>query len=281
MTLRYLSSLGPAGFHRLAYHEHAGPPGAPTLICVHGLTRNGRDFAALARALSAHYRVICPDMPGRGQSENLPDPAQYAFPTYLADLAVLIARLDVERVDWVGTSMGGLLGMTMAAQPGSPIRRLVLNDVGAVVAQAGLERIAGYVGRDPGFATLDALADSMAAGFAGSAKLPRATLLALAEGASRRRADGLLGFAYDPRIGDAMRAAPPQAIDLWARWDRVACPTLALRGEISDLLDADVAQEMTRRGPRAKLVEIPGVGHAPWLSTPDEIAPVADFRLVP
>jgi len=277
MKSRFLSCLASSGFHRLAYREFPGPSGARTLICVHGLTRNGRDFEPLAQALSSTYRVVCPDMPGRGESDDLPDPALYAFPTYLADVVALIARLDVESVDWLGTSMGGILGMMMAAQPGTPIRRLILNDVGAVVAKAGLERIAGYVGLDPVFDTLDALADSMAAGFVGSAKVPRGTLLRIAEGASRRRHDGRLGLAYDPRIGDALKAAPPQEVDLFALWDRIACPTLVLRGEVSDLLTKEVAVEMTRRGPKAKLVEIPGVGHAPWLATPDEIAPIADF----
>jgi pimeloyl-ACP methyl ester carboxylesterase len=281
MKSRFLSCLSPAGFHRLAYREWPGPPDAPTLLCVHGLTRNGRDFDSLAEALSKFYRVVCPDMPGRGASDDLADPAQYALPTYLADLAALIARLDVETLDWLGTSMGGIIGMAMAAQPGTPIRRLVLNDVGAVVAKAGLERIAGYVGLDRSFDTLDALADTMAAGFAGSAKVPRATLLLIAEGASRRRPDGRLGFAYDMRIGDALKAAPLADIDMFGVWDRIACPTLVLRGEISDLLTQPVAEEMTRRGPKAKIVEIPGVGHAPWLSTPDEISAVAEFLRAP
>jgi len=281
MHQRYLSCLAPSGFHRLAYREWTGPPGAPTLICVHGLTRNSLDFAPLAESLSSVYRVVCPDMPGRGASDYFADPALYAFPTYLADVVALIARLDVERVDWLGTSMGGILGMMVAAQPGTPIRRLVLNDVGAVVAKPGLERIAGYVGLDPAFDTLDALAEAMAAGYVGAAKVPRATWFKIAEGASRRRPDGKFGFAYDPRIGDALKAAPPQDVDLFALWDRIACPTLVLRGEVSDLLTREVAVEMTQRGPKAKLVEILGVGHAPWLATMDEIAPVADFLHAP
>jgi pimeloyl-ACP methyl ester carboxylesterase len=279
MQQRFLSCLGPSGFHKLAYREWPGPAGAPTLLCVHGLSRNGRDFDVIAKAFSAHYRVVCPDMPGRGQSENLPDPAQYGYSVYLADLAALIARLDVERVDWLGTSMGGLIGMMMAATPGAPVRRLVINDIGAVVAKAGLERIASYVGLDPKFDTLDALADAMAANFVGSAQVPRATILKLAEGASRKLPDGRYGLAYDPRIGDALKASPPQDVDLFAVWDRIACPTLVLRGGVSDILSRDVAEAMTRRGPPTKLVEFAGVGHAPWLSTEEQIAPVRDFLL--
>ena len=279
MRQRFLACLGPSGFHQLAYREWPGPAGAPTLLCVHGLTRNGRDFDIFAQALSAHYRVVCPDMPGRGASEYLADSAQYNYGLYLADLAQLIARLDVERLDWVGTSMGGLLGMMMAATPGAPIRLLVMNDIGAVVAKAGLERIASYVGLDPKFDTLAALADAMSGNFIGSDQVPRATILQLAEGAARKLPDGRYGLAYDPRIADVFKAAAPQDVDLWAVWDRVAAPTLVLRGSVSDVLSKEVAQAMTERGPKAVVREFAGVGHAPWLATEDQIAPVRDFLL--
>ncbi len=157
MVPRRLACLGPHGFHQLAYWEWPGPPGARTVLCVHGLTRNGRDFDALAEALSAEVRVICPDFPGRGQSAWLKEPGDYGYPLYLADMAALIARLDVETVDWVGTSMGGLTGMLLAAQPGAPIRRLVVNDIGPLIAKEGLARIGSYVGRDPSFADAAAL----------------------------------------------------------------------------------------------------------------------------
>jgi pimeloyl-ACP methyl ester carboxylesterase len=279
MRQRFLPCLGPSGFHKLAYREWPGPAGAPTLLCVHGLTRNGRDFDVIASALSAHYRVVCPDMPGRGASDDLADSAQYNYGLYLNDLAALIARLDVERLDWLGTSMGGILGMMMAATPGNAVRRLVINDVGAVVAKAGLERIASYVGLDPRFDTLDALADAMAANFVGSAQVPRATILQLAEGASRKLPDGRYGLAYDPHIADAFKTAPLQDVNLFPVWDRIACPTLVLRGGASDLFAQGVAQEMTLRGPKARLVEFAGVGHAPWLATDDQIAPVREFLL--
>lgn len=279
MQQRFVSCLSPTQFHKLAYREWPGPRGAPTLLCVHGLTRNSRDFEVIAEAMSAHYRVVCPDMPGRGLSENLADPAQYNYATYLADVAALVARLDVESLDWIGTSMGGLIGMMIAATPGAPIRRLVINDIGAVVAKAGLERIASYVGLDPKFDTLDALADVMAGNFVGSDQISRATLLKIAAGASRKLPDGHYGYAYDPRIGDVFKATPPQEVNLFPVWDRIACPTLVLRGGVSDILSAEVAEEMTRRGPKAKLVEFPGVGHAPWLASENQIAPIRDFLL--
>jgi pimeloyl-ACP methyl ester carboxylesterase len=279
MRALFLPCLGPSGFHKLGYREWPGPAGAPTLLCVHGLTRNGRDFDIVAGALSDHYRVVCPDMPGRGASDYLADPAHYNYGLYLNDLATLIARLDVQSVDWLGTSMGGILGMMMAASPGTPVRKLVVNDIGAVVAKAGLERIASYVGLDPKFDSLDDLADAMAANFVGSDRLPRATILKIAEGAARRLPDGRLGLAYDPHIADVFKAAPPQDVDLFPVWDRITCPTLILRGGVSDILPHAVAQEMTRRGPKAKLVEFEGVGHAPWLATEDQIAPIAEFLL--
>ena len=279
MRQLFLPCLGPSGFHKLAYREWPGPAGAPTLVCVHGLTRNGRDFDTLAAALSQHYRVVCPDMPGRGASDYLADSAHYNYGLYLNDIAALVARLDVESLDWLGTSMGGIIGMMMAATPGNPIRRLVINDVGAVIAKAGLERIASYVGLDPKFDSLDALADAMSANFVGSERVPRAQILEIAEGAARRLPDGRYGLAYDPHIGDAFKATPPQDVDLFPFWDRIACPTLVLRGGVSDILSREVAEEMTRRGPKARLVEFEGVGHAPWLATQDQIAPVRDFLL--
>src|SRR5207302_6484036 len=151
MAVRALSCLGPHGFHQIAYTEWAGPVGARTVLCVHGLTRNGRDFDDLARSLSRRYRAVCPDIVGRGKSAWLEHPEDYVYPVYLADMAALIARLDVAEVDWVGTSMGGLIGMMAAAQPGTLIRRLVMNDIGPLIAVEGLQRIATYVGEDPAF----------------------------------------------------------------------------------------------------------------------------------
>lgn len=279
MTPRSLACLGPHGFHRLAYWEWPGPPGGHSVICAHGLTRNGRDFDALAEALSADFRVACPDFPGRGHSGWLADPADYAYPTYLADMAALIARLGSDDIYWVGTSMGGLVGMLLAAQPGSPIRRLVINDIGPLIAKEGLARIASYVGRDPSFrdaGELEAVLRQVAASFG---PLTDAQWRHLASISTRQKPDGTLGFAYDPRIGDPFRAAPAEDIDLWPQWDAITCPTLVLRGAQSDLLRPADAEAMTRRGPRAKLVELPGIGHAPALMAADQIAVIRDFLL--
>jgi pimeloyl-ACP methyl ester carboxylesterase len=279
MIERSLSAIGPHGFHRLAYVEWPGPDAAPTLLCVHGLTRNARDFDVLAAALSAHYRVICPDMPGRGQSEWLTDPADYNYAIYLADLAALIARLDVGTVDWVGTSMGGIIGMLFAALPGAPVRRLVINDVGALIPKEGLERIATYVGLDPSFPDLAALEAALRRGFASFGPLSDAQWRHLATYSARRKPDGSLGLAYDPKIADAFKQGAIADVDLWQSWDAIKCPSFILRGAQSDILRRGDAEAMTQRGPRARLVEFPGIGHAPALMADDQIAVIRDFLL--
>lgn len=279
MIERTLNCLGPHGFHRLVYCEWPGPKDAPTLLCVHGLTRNARDFDTLAAALSAQYRVICPDMPGRGKSAWLEISDDYDAPLYLSDLAALIARLDVETVDWVGTSMGGNVGMLMAALPQAPIRRLVMNDIGPVIPKDGLQRIADYVGLDPSFADLDALEGALRFVHAPFGPLSDAQWRAMAAQSARRKADGSLGFNYDPKIAEPFRKIAGADLDLWAQWDRIACPVLVLRGAQSDILRRGDAEAMTQRGPRAGLIEFPGIGHAPALLEDDQIAVVRDFLL--
>src|SRR5437588_6359292 len=211
MKARSLPVLGPQGFVNLAYWEWEGPAGAPTVLCVHGLTRNGRDFDFLAEALSARFRVVCPDMPGRGRSDWLDDGKSYGFPYYLAVIAALYARLDVPAVHWVGTSMGGLIGMLFAALPKAPVRRLVLNDIGPVVAKEGLARIGERVGRDPGFSNRQELEGYLRETYSGFGPLSDAQWQHLTAHAGRTRDDGRLGLAYDPKIGDAFRAGDPDA----------------------------------------------------------------------
>jgi pimeloyl-ACP methyl ester carboxylesterase len=280
MIERTLTCIGPQGFHRLAYTEWPGPkPDAPVLLCVHGLTRNSRDFDALAQALSSRYRVICPDMPGRGKSEWLGVAGDYGYPVYLGDITTLIARLDVERVDWVGTSMGGIIGMLFAALPNAPIGKLVINDVGAQVPKAGIERIGAYVGLDPGFADLAAFEAALRRVHAPFGPLSDAQWRHLATHSSRRKPDGSVGFNYDPKIGEAFNQGPLNDVVLWPSWDAIKCPVLVLRGAQSDILPASAAAEMTQRGPRAKLVEFAGIGHAPALMAADQIAAISEFLL--
>jgi len=242
------------------------------------LTRNSHDFDELAPVLAREgFRVVCPDVAGRGRSGRLINAASYAFPQYLADMTALIARLDVEQVYWLGTSMGGLIGMMLAAQPDTPIARLILNDVGAFMPADALQAIASYVVEEPEFDDVAALEGGLRSRLTGYAPVTDEQWRRLAEHEARVQPSGKLKFGYDPAIGAALAAAPVQDVDLWAIYDRIACPTLLLRGGESKLLTASIAREMTTRGPHAELVEFAGVGHAPPLMAEDQIAAVRDF----
>lgn len=279
-VLRRLSCLGKDGFHDMAYWEWGAPDAPRTAICVHGLARNGRDFDSLAAALvDADFRVVCPDIVGRGESGRLRDPLDYGLLQYRSDLAALIARLDVAEVDWVGTSMGGLIALISASLPGQPIRRLVLNDVGPFVPEAALERIGGYVGRDLVWPDLGAAEAAMRELYAPFGLATDAQWRRFTEISVRPRPEGGWGRNYDLRIADAFSAAPLQDIDLWAQWDLLEVPVLALRGAHSDLLLPETAAEMTRRGPRAHLLEFPGCGHAPALIERAQVAPIVEWLL--
>lgn len=268
------------GLYRIAYLEWGDPRNRNVLVCVHGLARSSRDFDELARALSGQFRVACPDLAGRGDSDRLSDPALYAVPQYVADMVTLLARLDVESVSWVGTSLGGLVGMALAAQPGSPVKRLVLNDVGPVIAKVALERIATYLGQAPAFASVEEAEKYVRAVSAPFGPHSEAQWRFLTETWLRKDAEGKWRPHYDPRIADEYkRTLPEKDIELWYLYDAIRCPTLVLRGAQSDLLSRATAEAMTHRGPKAKLVEIAGVGHAPTLLNPDQIAIVREFLL--
>ena len=269
--------LGAAGFHRIAYTEWGAPDAARTLVCVHGLTRNGRDFDTIAAALEDGYRVICPDIVGRGRSDWLRDGTQYQNPTYLADLVTLLARAGANEVDWLGTSMGGILGMLMASMPGSPIKRLIINDVGPFLPKPALERIAGYTGTAPDFDDIGVLEAYLREVHAPFGDLTDQQWRHMAETSSREVDGGKVALAYDPTIGDNFRAGPLDDVDMWGFWDAIRCPTLVLRGESSDLLLSEHAEEMTRRGPKAELAEITGCGHAPALMDSEQIALIRDW----
>jgi len=273
---REFKSLSPHGFHRVVYDEWGDPDNMRVVVCVHGVGRNARDFTDLAAALLDTHRVISIDMPGRGRSEWLADPNDYVFPTYLTVLTALIARTGAQAVDWVGTSMGGLLGIVLAAQPNTPIAKLVVNDVGPAIEPAALERIRGYFGLDPTFATYDEIAQYIRNVSAPFGPHTDEQWDRLTASNVRQRADGQWGLAYDPGIAVPFRAAaaPP---DLWGLWDAIRCPTLVLRGKESDLLSAATAAQMSARGPKPAIVEFAGVGHAPMLLSANQIDPVARF----
>jgi pimeloyl-ACP methyl ester carboxylesterase len=288
--LKFVQCLGSTGLRRLAYWEWACTGvsrDAPVLVCVHGLTRQGRDFDSLARRISDRYRVICPDVAGRGRSDWLANAAGYQIPTYVADMVTLLARLDVEQVDWVGTSMGGLIGLGLAALPAQPqglVRRMVLNDVGPELSFDALQRIAGYLGKNMQF-------DSVAQGSAYLASISQgfgphsaAQWAALSAPMFKPRENGVGGVSlhYDPQLAlpfaqVSQEAAQAGSAALWQAYDSLTCPTLLLRGAESDLLTPATAQAMTQRGPRATLHQFAGVGHAPTLVQDDQIEVVREF----
>lgn len=279
MTSEYFLGLGPHGFHRLHYIQWGEPANDRVLFCVHGLTRNARDFDFLARPLEDRHRVICPDIVGRGRSDWLTHKEDYGYPQYVSDMVVLLARSQAEQIDWLGTSMGGLIGMILASQPGTPIRKLVVNDVGPFIPKLALERIASYVGKPLSFANLDELERYLRAIAASFGPLSDDQWRHLATHSSRQLENGEYVFAYDPGIAEAFQLAAQEDINLWPVWDAIRCPVLVLRGAESDVLTREDAKAMQSRGPQTELVEFPGIGHAPALMADDQIRIVRDWLL--
>lgn len=281
--LASVQCLHPGGLHRLAYWEWGDPDCDDVVVCVHGLTRQGRDFDVLAQALQAGRRVVCPDLPGRGESDWLDNPALYQVPQYMADLVTLLARLRARRLAWVGTSLGGLIGIGLAGLRHSPIERLVLNDVGPALDPRGLMRIASYVGRKMHFDTPEQAAASLHEISEGFGPHTAEQWMALTRPMLRPEAQGWR-LHYDPALSQPFTASTAQAIAagevaLWQAFDQITAPTLVLRGADSDILNRQTAQAMAQRGPKARVVELPGVGHAPTLVQDDQVRIVRDFLL--
>lgn len=291
-TLNYVSCPDATGGHRMAYWQWGRPDAPHVVLCVHGLSRQGRDFDVLAQALRARggetLRVVCPDVVGRGQSDWLRDPQGYQIPAYAADMGVLLQTLQPAKLDWVGTSMGGLIGMALAGQPQFPfpIRKLVLNDVGPVISWQAIERIGSYLGAPLRFESVAQAADALQLISVGFGPHTRAQWLALTAPMLKPapEGDGRLMLHYDPAIAVPFRKLTPESsaqseIVLWQLYDAIRARTLLLRGAESDLFARETAQAMTQRGPRASLVEFAGVGHAPTLVADDQVRAVCDFLL--
>jgi pimeloyl-ACP methyl ester carboxylesterase len=283
--LKDVQCLDSRGLHRMAYWEWGDPSNRRVLLCAHGLSRQGRDFDTLARAMCDVYRVVCPDVVGRGRSEWLADPMGYVIPQYVADMVTLLARLDAEVLHWVGTSMGGLIGLGVAALPNAPVQRLVLNDVGPTIEPVAITRIGSYIGRTAQWKTLDEAADDLWKISTGFGPHTREQWLALTEPQLRRDGEWLVPRS-DPAIAVPFKALKPEQAAagealMWQSYDRLRCPTLLLRGAESDLLSSVTARAMTERGPRARLIEFAGVGHAPMLAQPDQVQALREFLLSP
>jgi pimeloyl-ACP methyl ester carboxylesterase len=283
--LAHVQCLDSRGLHRMAYWEWGDAANPRVLVCAHGLSRQGRDFDTLARDLAGDYRVVCPDVVGRGRSDRLADPMGYAIPAYVADMVTLLARLNAGTLDWLGTSMGGLIGLGLASLPGAPVRRLVLNDVGPTIEPQALQRIGSYLGQPVHWKTLDEAADALWSISQGFGPHTREQWLALTRPQLVPDGDGFKPH-YDPAIAVPFRAITPEIAAagealLWQSYDRLRCPTLLLRGAESDLLSRATALAMTQRGPKAELVEFAGVGHAPTLVQSEQREAVRDFLLAP
>ena len=299
-TLHFLSCTAPEP-HRMAYWQWGDANAAHTVLCVHGLTRQGRDFDVLAQTLveraGGALRVVCPDVVGRGKSDWLADPMGYQIPHYVGDMLALLSELKPQTLDWVGTSMGGLIGMvacSLAPGVGAPVRRLVLNDVGPTIEWSALQRIGQYLGKSGHFASEQEAADAMWAIASSFGPHTPAQWLALSKPMLKRVSSAVQGalqeavyaLHYDPAIALPFGQMTPQAAAqgealIWQAYDAITAQTLLIRGADSDLLSPATALQMTQRGPKARLVEFAGVGHAPTLVARDQTDAVVEFLLAP
>jgi len=286
--IKSVQCISMSGLHQMAYKEWGDADNPNVLLCVHGVTRVSDDFDNLARALCRDYRVVCPDVVGRGRSGKLRNPQLYRIPQYVSDMVTLLARVlangERQTVDWFGTSMGGLIGMGLASLPDSPVSKLVLNDIGPTLDAVAVQRIGDYIGQEVRFPSFEA-----------GAKFVRDVSLTfgehtdeewrkLAADVLRQDKDGSWVRHYDMGLALPFQSVTPESAKadeaaLWAAYDAIKCPTLLVRGANSDLLSRETAVAMTQRGPRARLVEIPNVGHAPTFLHDDQIAIAKDFLL--
>lgn len=279
MEKKSLLSLSPIGFHKIAYMEWGSIDAPRTIICVPGLTRNSRDFDILAQELGVrnNARIICPDLPGRGESAWLGDSRYYNHQQYIIDLTALIARLNVASVTWIGTSIGGLLGMYLAAQINTPIDSLVLNDVGPVIPRAAVARISKYTKKNKNFLNLDAAQNYLRSIYGSGEKLSDNIWQQITLNSVIQQQDGSFALAYDPKI---VRNIPKFLffdIKLWGLWKRINCPVLVLRGQYSDVLLKTTSEQMREIGPKTEIVEIHNCGHAPMLMTQDQIKIISNW----
>ena len=293
-SLNYVLCPDPSGGHRMAYWQWGNPQAGHVVVCVHGLTRQGRDFDVLAQALCERagdsLRVVCPDVAGRGQSDWLKDPQGYQIPVYAADMLTLLTALQPTTLDWLGTSMGGLIGIVVAGQPELPlpvpVRRLVLNDVGPAIEWQALQRIGEYLGQTGRFDSLQQAADALWAIASSFGPHTAAQWLALSQPMVKPLGDGSGGLTlhYDPALALAFRALTPESAAqsealLWQLYDQITARTLLVRGVVSDLLTVQTARAMMARGPQARLAEFADVGHAPTFIACDQVKAVASFLL--
>ncbi|MEM0976084.1 MAG: alpha/beta hydrolase [Pseudomonadota bacterium] len=278
----YVLGLGFHGFHRINYLEWGVPKGnrqrKDTLICVHGVSRNARDFDYLAESLCDRYRIICPDVVGRGDSDHLVGSDGYTYFQYNADMNALLARLNIAGVDWVGTSMGGIIGMVLAAAHQSPIRRLVLNDIGPFIEREALVKIGEYIGRSGEFETAEDAEKYLREIYSDFGPMTDEDWAQKVRYSTYRTATGRYRMKMDKGVGEAFRDQISMFdVDMWDVWERITCPVLILRGAESTFFTRETAQKMLTCGPEATLVELEGSGHAPTLRSKEQVDVIADW----
>jgi len=266
--------LSPEGFHRVAYREWGGKDNPQVLICVHGVSRNARDFDNVASALAAHYRVMCVDMPGRGDSDWLEDKSLYVMDLYVSICAALIARTGATKVHWLGTSMGGRIGMNLASRPNTPITKLVLNDMGPHIEAAGRKGNFAHFGTDPRFSSEAEGVEFIRATKTGFGPASETAAIKFAKDSLRELPNGKWTLHYDPGL---KQAAVQPAASHWEQWEQISCPVLLIWGMKSKLLIADTVERMKTSGPRAEVFEVPYAGHCPRLENEEQINAVRNF----
>lgn len=282
--LDFVQCASTSGLHRMAYRTWGDPANPNVLICVHGLTRRGSDFTVLARAMADEYRVVCPDVVGRGDSDFLSNPMLYGVPQYVSDMVTLVARLHPEQLDWFGTSMGGLIGMVYGGFEHAPIRRMILNDVGPKIDPAFLVRLMTYLGKPISFASQEKGLEYMSEITATFGRHTPEQLREYNAPHLIQKEDGLWHLHYDPKISAPLMlsnpvtaAAAEQA--LWKSVEQIQAKTLVVRGAQSDLLSHKTVEEMCRRNPHISAVEIPDAGHAPAFILSEQVKLARDFFL--
>jgi pimeloyl-ACP methyl ester carboxylesterase len=277
MKTKHVLSANQSGQHRIVYQDWGDENNPNVLICVHGLTRNSRDFDYLAKHLSTHYRIIAPDIVGRGQSDWLPDPPPYTLEQYINDMGTLLKELHINQVDWLGTSLGGLIGMAMAAAPHSPIKRLILNDIGPVIKKEAIAFLATNLEQTPHFGSLNELQGFLKRAYSAMGDLDQDFWEHMATYDHRITPEGRITRNFDPKITQSVGSLSTSDLALWDLWEKINCPILILHGELSMILTPPVCQEMLARNPQASLVTLPGVGHTPSLMTQAQMKVVSDW----
>lgn len=278
-SIRNLTCLNPQGSHQISYQLWGTPSSTePPIICVHGLTRNSHDFDLMAAALSTDNQVICPDIIGRGNSDRLPNPSHYDYTQYVADMGKLISITEKNQVNWIGTSMGGLIGMMLASSPLKPIRKLIINDIGPHLEASALERIATYVGKSPIFKDLQEVETYLRKVHSPFDPMTDQNWQDMAKYSSFKTGPDSFELNYDRKIGENLRKnLTGKDVDLWPIWNLITCPTLVIRGKKSDLLSKETADKMRTTGPKATIVEYEDAGHAPSLMSKGEIEMIKNW----